>query len=252
MSERELQEMLEIVRGEYQPSDEDRDRVYRAVMAAPGLSAPTAGAGKGISSLTLLKGFGATVVTIGLAMAVYNHFSAPPASSDAKEVSAVEHPQNSAVPTAPAAEVSDTEIAGAPTPTTGPAPAPATAPAMAPTRVSATTTAAIPDDVPLSHRKHRAQPVRQPNDTLAAEMKLVSRAAVEINGGHHRAAITLLQKHRRSFPEGIMAQERDGLEIIALCSSGQDARAQKKYSTFRRNSPNAPILMRITKTCGYQ
>ncbi len=248
MNERELQEMLEIVRGEYQPSDEDRNRVYKAVMAAPGLSAPTAGAGKGISSLTLLKGFGATVLTLGLAMGVYIHFSTQPVSSSAKERSNIVNQQNNVVVPPPAAELSDTEIAAAPTPTTGPA----TAPAMGPTPESATTTATIPDDAPLTHRKHKAQSLKQPNDTLAAEMRLVSRAAVEINGGHHRAAITLLRKHRRSFPGGIMSQERDGLEIIALCSSGQDARAKQKYSAFRRHSPNAPIMMRITKTCGYQ
>lgn len=252
MSERELQEMLEIVRGEYQPSNEDRDRVYRAVMAAPGLSAPTAGAGKGISSLTLLKGFGATVVTIGLAVAVYNHFSTPPVSSDAREVSSVENHQNNSVSTPPAAELSDTEIAMSMTPAPTSTTVPSTAPAMAPTPSPAETTAAIPEDTPLSHRKHRAQPAKQQSDTLAAEMKLVSRAAGEINGGRHRAALTLLQTHRLSFPKGIMAQERDGLEIIALCSSGKDARAQQKYDAFKRHSPNAPILMRITKTCGYR
>ena len=265
MSEREIQEMLNIVRGEYQPSNEDRDRIYRAVIAVPGLPASPA-TGKGISSLTLLKGFGATVLTLGLAAGVYLGVESRNSTDDTLPVAA----ERTNAGAAPAETTAAGPVVRAPVISGTPEKEPLknqSLPAVSEPSPSGPSDAEIhgaEDHAPMvrgaqhsgisgkAHVKKAEKQPEAPADTLADEMKLVSRAAAAINDGNPGTALTVLNQHRQRFPEGIMAQERNGLEIIALCASGQNAKGLKRYRKFKSRSPNAPILMRITKTCGYQ
>ena len=255
VSEESLQDVMNVVRAAYEPSAEDQHRVYKAVIAAPLLPAATA-IGKGVASFTVIKGVGATLLAIVLGTGVYLGVRGH-ADTDA-------HPSNTTVapllheripftgdqPVVPGS-VSDTEATDAQaTDITDTANAKAETTLPPPVAQSADSATVTFSKRPRVKRSSDSPSPASANP-LAEEIRLVSDAAAAINAGRNTRAQKLLRTHRERFPEGVMAQERNGLEIIALCKQGKQAAAESRYKTFKKHSPTAPILLRIKSVCAF-
>ena len=55
---------------------------------------------------------------------------------------------------------------------------------------------------------------------LAAERKLVEMARTALGRGHTDLALAALRRHTRAYPNGQLAEERDGLLVLALVANG--------------------------------
>ena len=240
---KKYQEVLNLVRQQYRPSEAKRDAVYKAVTGAPAVT-PNPPHGTGLSTATLLKGIGAIAV-VALVVTVWSTPQHPAISQSSVdnsklvpgEIPSVRFPDFSANLNVPVfvrsgESTSDIEL---------------------PPSASPSDRKALQAHAASNSRKVLSSaPPATDADTLADELKILSRATASLNAGNSRSAMALLEKHRRAFPNGVMAEERNGLEIITLCKSGQIDRARKKYIRFRHRAPDSPTRLRIQTTCGFQ
>lgn len=92
----------------------------------------------------------------------------------------------------------------------------------------------------------RAEPPPRPESgrdaDLAAESALIERARAALLREQIAATLEALQQHQRRFPAGRLAEEREGLWIQALVSSGQSAAARTRAEKFRRLYPDSLLL----------
>jgi hypothetical protein len=80
-----------------------------------------------------------------------------------------------------------------------------------------------------------------PPDT---EVHLLQRAQ-EALGSDPRAALSVAEEHRRFYPDGDFAQERERIAIEALVELGRVARAKSRAARFREKFPGSAHLDRI-------
>jgi RNA polymerase sigma-70 factor (ECF subfamily) len=59
----------------------------------------------------------------------------------------------------------------------------------------------------------------------------------------------LLDKHARSFPNGILAEERAAERVLALCALDRMADARAAASAFLRAHPHSPLAARVKSSC---
>ena len=80
---------------------------------------------------------------------------------------------------------------------------------------------------------------------LAAELVLIARmrdaAAIDV--------LELADQHRRDFPRGELAIERDLLRIAALCRLDRNELADEALTRFRRSHPDRPIPPAVASAC---
>jgi hypothetical protein len=93
----------------------------------------------------------------------------------------------------------------------------------------------------------REQNALQPG-TLSAEIALLSRAQQELRAGSPKEALALTREHAARFPDGMLKDERSGVEALARCALGQD-RAQV-WAEFERTAANSPLRARVRDACG--
>ncbi len=86
--------------------------------------------------------------------------------------------------------------------------------------------------------------------TLEQELALLSGAKRDLDRGNPQLARVWLDEHRRRFPGGAMAAEREGLAVIIGCSSGLGESEQASARRFIQQNPQSPILDRIQRVCG--
>jgi hypothetical protein len=86
-------------------------------------------------------------------------------------------------------------------------------------------------------------------ETLAAETSLLRRARAALAGGNAGGCLALLSQHARQFPTGVLAEERDALRVVALCSDGRVEDGKKAAATFRRVHPGSPLRGRVDSAC---
>lgn len=91
-----------------------------------------------------------------------------------------------------------------------------------------------------------AKPSRQ-TDSLAQEVALLSRAETELHAGRFAAALQLLNAHQRTFPRGILAQERVAARIQALCGLG---RVKEANAELARVTPGSLHDGPTREACG--
>ena len=238
------QEVLNLVRQQYKPSEAERNNVYKAVMGTPAVSPYPPQGTTGLSTATVLKGLGAIAIA-ALAVTVWST-QHHPATSQSRvntpkmvpgKIPAVQFPDfsvNLDVPvfTRSGESTLDTELSPS---------------------VASSNRKAAPAHLTPNHRKVSSSvPPATDADTLADELRILSRATASLNAGNTRRAMTLLEQHRHEFPGGVMAEERNGLEIITLCKSGQIDKAKKKYVRFKHRAPDSPTRIRIQTACGFQ
>jgi hypothetical protein len=86
-------------------------------------------------------------------------------------------------------------------------------------------------------------------ETLAAETSLLRRARAALAGGNAAGCLSLLSQHAKRFPIGVLAEERDALRVVALCSHGRIEDGKKAAATFRRVHPGSPLRGRVDSAC---
>ena len=106
--------------------------------------------------------------------------------------------------------------------------------------------AAEPDEARV---RKPARDDADPEDSLGAEVELLRRARAAANAGRHAEALTVLQEHKRRFPRGELAHERDMSRLRAYCALGKQADAKKLAGSMLARDGSNVMRAKLAKTC---
>ncbi len=84
---------------------------------------------------------------------------------------------------------------------------------------------------------------------LTLETRLLASATEALRSGDPRAALTLLDEHRRRFPRGVLNEERDASRVFALCAMGSEQEAIRSATQFAREHPRSGLGPRVARAC---
>lgn len=101
----------------------------------------------------------------------------------------------------------------------------------------------------------KAVPAATSTDSLAnlrEEKKIISKAKEVLEAGNPSLAMKVLERHAARFPDGVLAQERAGLRILALCDLGEIERARAEAERFLERWPRASMAHRVRTACAQQ
>lgn len=248
MNDNRIEDAMSVVRQQYEPSPGDRERIYNSVIAGaiPVATSLVQSSSSSALKLTLLKTVGTAVLLIGIAGGIYAIQNTEEGNSADVPTFSKKKASNGVTHTIPGHAPNDTVSA-------------AVSKSEAPSNILNPNLTATPDSKPASKRlratskKESITPTAEKQGpSLAEELRLISAASKSMNSGNIQNAMTLLQTHRTRFANGIMVQERNGLEIIALCKAGKRKQAKRKNAQFQKASPNAPIAIRIEAACPFK
>lgn len=90
-----------------------------------------------------------------------------------------------------------------------------------------------------------------PADSLAEEVRLVSKAEQQLYAGHADDALKTLAEHERRFPNGALAEPRMAARVQSLCTLGRIADARADLTKLARAYPSSPQLDRTRRFCGF-
>lgn len=234
--------LIEQARPALGPSDAQRARLKRAVLAAAVGSAAAGTAavasGTGASATTAGVGLGTKIAIAVFAVAAVGggawlatRDEAAPASSEVHE------PVSAPPPIEPAVE---------PGPVV--APPPTIEPAAEPVPVVTPPSTAQPE-VEEAPARDSHPPIEPDFASIERETELLREAHAASQRGDARAALALLEQHARQFPRGALAAERRGLRILALCDAGEVDTARREVPAFLRGHPPAGLAQRVARSC---
>lgn len=258
------QELLRAARGAGQASLADKARVADALVAklqalpltAANLpaSAPTAGTAPIAASLAakVVVGVLATAAAVGGVVKLAGtepHPSEPPErSAQAPLVSAppaVEAPLLPEVPP-PAEEVRLPEA---------PEPSAETTPVR---RVQSRPVERHPEESPPPPETaaseeppagvHPAEPLAR-GSSLGDELRLLQAAQSHLRDHQPDQALSILDEHAASFPDGTLKEERLAARILALCGLGRVEQARAEAERFFQSATRSPHAGRIRASC---
>lgn len=90
--------------------------------------------------------------------------------------------------------------------------------------------------------------MREPKESLAAELRLVRQADQALRAGDATAALKALTTHRARFGDGQLANERDGLAVLAECTLGSPG-ARERATSYLRQGPSSLVEQRLVSAC---
>jgi hypothetical protein len=253
--------MLSAYREEEDMPTDAKARVQRRLESAPATAASTAAASGAPGSRTLWIGLAAAAAVIAAIIVV------PRLGSDASEDSGSSAqyqdgrlpPSERAVQPAVERDASpDAEIPGAVVPVpddassladdAGPGldadAAPEPAPRLRP-KAGAGSRHAPPSAPPATN----TEPALSAADSLAEETALLRLAQASLSGGEPRSALSTLREHKQRFPDGVLAQERRALSVVALCDDGQVERGRQEARAFLAKHPGSALRERVAAAC---
>lgn len=99
-----------------------------------------------------------------------------------------------------------------------------------------------------SSARPRAAAGEAPVLDLAGERRLLEEAWRALTLGDEARAVAAARAHREAHPDGILAQERDAIEVIARCKAGVSAAADDA-ARFAERHPQSPWLPQIRAAC---
>jgi hypothetical protein len=94
----------------------------------------------------------------------------------------------------------------------------------------------------------RAAQVTSARDALAAERSLLDSARSKLAAGEPDEALAALDKHARSFPQAVLAEEREALRVQAFVNAGRYDEARALADAFRARVPTSVYLPAIDAT----
>jgi len=229
----EAEQLVRAGRSVLRASDADRERVLAGLVPKLGGSAgieqesPELQRAPALGKLSAVKLSG-VLVALGIAgSGIFLALRSEPQASVEVASPATPLLQPRGVPTAPAPARVPSEVS-----------APEPPALLAPTRSEAREVA-----------RARAPVKPRSADGLAREVALLSRAGVELHADRPAAALEALDEHQRSFPRGVLAEERAAAKVRALCALGRMKEAQAELARLTRTSPASPHLARAVQSC---
>jgi len=84
---------------------------------------------------------------------------------------------------------------------------------------------------------------------LRSEHALLRRARTSLRKRDATDALQAVHEHARRYPDGALAQERDVLEILALCANERRDEARAKATSFAERFPGSPLAARLRDSC---
>jgi hypothetical protein len=81
------------------------------------------------------------------------------------------------------------------------------------------------------------------------ERELIEAAHAALAKGDSEATFAALDEHARDFAEGVFAEEREALDAIAHCKSGDLERGRTRAQAFLDEHPRAVLAARVRRTC---
>ncbi len=76
----------------------------------------------------------------------------------------------------------------------------------------------------------------------ASELRLLDAARRALVGGDVAQALELLRLHQRTYPNGLLSDERDALWVESLVKAGPSAEARRLADDFRARAPDSLFL----------
>jgi hypothetical protein len=110
------------------------------------------------------------------------------------------------------------------------------APVVPPSTEQATSPAAAPPAASAHH----------PQDRLAAEVAILSRATRDLRAGRPTEALKALDEYRRKFPKGLLSEEQRAGRAQALCALGRFDEASEKLAGL---APRSPLAVQAKQFC---
>jgi hypothetical protein len=241
----------------FEPTPSDRERMDRAlgVGAAVGLAATTtetASAAVGSGAVPVLGnavawavGVAVSALAVATVIVVVRSDRAGDASAGGPHLAAVPVPTAVSAPASPPA-----------TPVVVPPPVLATrAPAAAPPSPEVPHAAAghhsvVETSAPAAHAA-AASSVEQasPSVSVVEEARLLREAEAALRRGEIDTASTLLDTHARTFPHGVLVEEREAERVLVLCAGSRDG-ARPAAERFVHEHPDSPLAGRVRDACG--
>jgi pyruvate/2-oxoglutarate dehydrogenase complex dihydrolipoamide acyltransferase (E2) component len=123
-------------------------------------------------------------------------------------------------------------------PLPAPAPPPA-APAVAPQPEPAAPRAVRAENPPARAEHAAKTEARERDRNLGAERGLIEQARTALAREQGAAALAVLDRHARDFPQGELEEERESLRVQALVGLGQSDQARKTGARFHRRFPRS-------------
>jgi hypothetical protein len=111
--------------------------------------------------------------------------------------------------------------------------------APSPTLPAATPAAVTPPAPPAASAHH-------PQDRLAAEVALLSRATRDLRAGRPTEALKSLDEYRRKFPNGLLSEEQRAARAQVLCALGRFDEANAKIAGL---APKSPLAVQAKQFC---
>lgn len=93
--------------------------------------------------------------------------------------------------------------------------------------------------------KHTARPAT-PTESYTAELELLHRAQAAYAGHDFTSALAVVAEHRRRFPNGRLAEEREALRVRALIGAGRTSEARSAASAFAERFPRSVLLPKLS------
>jgi hypothetical protein len=131
-------------------------------------------------------------------------------------------------------------------PPPAPAPKPLVVPAptvSTPAPPSLSPTVDLPNRLPSKPQRF-GRPAT-PQESYAAELRLLQRAHAAYAIQDYANALTLVAEHRRQFPNGRLSEEREALRVRALAGAGRMDEARRTAAAFAERFPRSVLLPRL-------
>jgi len=94
-------------------------------------------------------------------------------------------------------------------------------------------------------RARRPRQLLTPQESYAAELRLLQGAQSDYTSQDFPDALVLLAEHARRFPDGRLAEEREALRIRSLEGAGRGDEARHALAAFGRRFPRSALLPRL-------
>ena len=79
-------------------------------------------------------------------------------------------------------------------------------------------------------------------ELMARELRVLRPAQRAVARGDFASALAPIEAHRRQFPAGRLAEEREALHVKALVGLGRTAEARRRGAAFRARFPRSALL----------
>jgi hypothetical protein len=84
---------------------------------------------------------------------------------------------------------------------------------------------------------------------MPGELELLDAALGSLRDHDPKRSLLLLARHAELYPRGMLATERRGLRVLALCAVGDRERAVRERSAYLSSAAHTPLAERVRRTC---